>query len=237
MKRSIHERMTAWLLALAVAGSSIVSAPITISAEDAITEAETQVTETSAPETAAPETTAPETTEAEAQDVETAVTETQDAQTQAPETKAPEAETKEPETNAPGTDRTDEETQGTRVAEPQTSSAGSEAETTTPADRENETETEPEVSYPAVRFENVKTDGEEGILLTVDAPEGALPEGTALAVEKVELGETAKDKALSDKVLKRLSEAVYPEGDRQVLPEEAAALNIWFYDKEKGKEP
>ena len=56
MKRSIRERMTAWLLALAVTGSSIVSTPITISAEDAVTEAETQVTETTEPETSVPET-------------------------------------------------------------------------------------------------------------------------------------------------------------------------------------
>ena len=60
MKRIIHQRIQALLLALVMAGTAVLNAPVTISAEEAVTEAVTEaaaeaVTETPQEETAAPE--------------------------------------------------------------------------------------------------------------------------------------------------------------------------------------
>ena len=228
MKRIIHQRIQALLLALVMAGTAVLNAPVTISAEEAVTEAvteaaaeavtetpqeETAAPETAAPETAAPETAAPETAAAETTAAETAAAVTTEPETAAPETQGPTDPAGE--TEAPITDARGPETE-----------KGKEAE-------ETETESE-EAAYPAVIFRDILT--EDGILLTVEAPEGALPEGVRAAVEKVDLRENGKDPERAAKILKKLSDAVYPDSEETVEPEQAAALDIWFYLEETGRD-
>ena len=238
MKRIIHQRIQALLLALVMAGTAVLNAPVTISAEEAVTEAvteaaaeavtETPQEETAAPETAAPETAAPETAAPETAAPETAAPETAAAETTAAETAA--AVTTEPETAAPETQGPTDPAGETEA--PITDARGPETEKGKEAE-ETETESE-EAAYPAVIFRDILT--EDGILLTVEAPEGALPEGVRAAVEKVDLRENGKDPERAAKILKKLSDAVYPDSEETVEPEQAAALDIWFYLEETGRD-
>ena len=238
MKRIIHQRIQALLLALVMAGTAVLNAPVTISAEEAVTEAvteaaaeavtETPQEETAAPETAAPETAAPETVAPETAAPETAAPETAAAETTAAETAA--AVTTEPETAAPETQGPTDPAGETEA--PITDARGPETEKGKEAE-ETETESE-EAAYPAVIFRDILT--EDGILLTVEAPEGALPEGVRAAVEKVDLRENGKDPERAAKILKKLSDAVYPDSEETVEPEQAAALDIWFYLEETGRD-
>ena len=235
MRRKIHQRIQALLLALVMAGGTILNTPVTISAEETVTEAVTEAAteaiteiiqeETSAPETAAPETSAPETATPETSAPETSAPETTTPETTAPETA--EAETAAPESALPR----DEETEA-GTTEP--AADREQARTKTPKETEQTEEESEETAYPAVAFRDILT--EDGILLTVEAPEGALPEGICVAVENVDLRENGKDPEQAAKILKKLSDAVYPDGETQVRQEEIAAWNIWFYLEEDGKE-
>ena len=168
-----------------------------------------EVQETEAPETQVPETQAPETQAPETEAPETEAPETQAPETQAPETEAPETEA--PETEAPET-----EAPGTEAPETDAIEGESEApETEAPTDEETEAPTETAVLFPAQTF----SASANGVAVSVSAPEGAFPDGTAMKVTAVPQSE----------VLEAVENAV--EGEVKSV----RAVDICFYDK-GGKE-
>ena len=183
MKNGNHSHTSRWnkVLSLILAGSMMFSTGSMQVLAESTESAQTQAAEMAAPETSAPETAAPETAAPETSAPETAAPETSAPETAAPETSAP--ETNAPETASPETASSETpSTVSTETNATEKPSAASESETA--SEPESETSTEEQALQ-------LRKELEDGTVITVSAPAGALPEGTELKVDPEDLKKSA----------------------------------------------